>query len=375
LHATCEPYRCKINAFATLTTCLKEYLELLSKVIFKKNAKLRKDWWLSVFYSFCIQSYVRRALMVLVATVNQTPPATKYLHLAVQLFFVTCNAAAKGYDPVSYDFENLALTELSALTHHYLNPSDAVLAQVAAQKISWEEDEIGSSYDYLGLLFDMDRDIFIPPTARPHLHGYGTVSRPLIGDTEGVVDEATKPPAKKRCLDSRNEEGCISDESIATQIPDMHIIHPGSLALLSASGELPPPSAAEDEDFVVRENQSRFEGDMYPPHWIRCFEFGSGGAEGWCGFCSRWFKLEEEWFNDRCLFHGICAKTGKVFPEPKEPARVHPLKQVWEAKCEKCGVIVKYRNDRRHYSAWYVHAANVSFRLLALFYLIVVGDL
>jgi hypothetical protein len=100
-----------------------------------------------------------------------------------------------------------------------------------------------------------------------------------------------------------------------------------------------------------------FESDMYTPRWVRSFR----DEEGWCGFCSRWLKLGDAWFNDRCLFHGICADTGKGFAEPKEPVKINPAEQIWEAECESCGEKVRHRKgDRRQYSGWYMHAANVS---------------
>lgn len=49
------------------------YLQELSRVFFKKeNGKCRHPWWLSAFYSFCIQSYVRRALVELAKDIQDT---------------------------------------------------------------------------------------------------------------------------------------------------------------------------------------------------------------------------------------------------------------------------------------------------------------
>jgi hypothetical protein len=350
-HTTCTSSACKIDSFNKLNTCLKKYIKQLSDVIFKKNAKLRKDWWLSVFYSFCIQSFVRGALILLVSKfdANQTTAASQYLHLAVNLFFVTCNATGKGYDPLSYDFRHLSPVEISTLTRNYLEAKEGRLAQIAVQEDSWENNGINSAYDYLGQLFGMDRTIFVPPTSRPPAYGDGS-------ETIAIVDEATRPPPKKRRLDKQNEQGYTSDDSIATQIPDTNIIHPGSLVLLDSTAELPPPIPNFDNGCSVRENSVMFEGDMYTPRWVRGFR----DKEGWCAFCSRWLKLGNAWFNDRCLFHGICADTGKGFAEPKEPVKIHPAKHIWEAKCEICGETVRYRKgDRRHYSGWYMHAVNV----------------
>ena len=351
-HTNCTSSACKIDSVNKLNACLKEYIKLLSDVIFKKNARLCKDWWLSVFYSLCIQSFVRGALIVLVSKfdANQATAASQYLHLAVNLFFVTCNATVKGYDPLSFDFDNLSSHKILSLARNHLQVKEGRLAQIAVQEDSWENNGIDSSYDYLGQLFDMDRTIFVPPDSRPPAYGDGS-------ETIAIVDEATRPPPKKRRLDKQNEQGYTSDDSIATQILNTHIIHPGSLVLLDSTAELPPPIPGFDNDCSVRENSVMFKGDMYTPRWVRGFQ----DEEGWCGFCSRWLKLRYAWFNDRCLFHGICADTGKGFAEPKEPVKINSVKQIWEAKCETCGEKVRYRKgDRRHYSGWYMHAVNVS---------------
>lgn len=131
---------CKINSIDKLNAYLKGYIKLLSDVIFKKNAKLGKDWWLSVFYSFCLQSFVRGALLTLVSKfdANQTTAVSQYLHIAVNLFFVTCNATGKGYDPLSYDFDNLSVVETSLLVRNCLRAEDGRLAQTAVQKNMWD---------------------------------------------------------------------------------------------------------------------------------------------------------------------------------------------------------------------------------------------
>jgi hypothetical protein len=351
-HITCTSSTCKIDSFNKLNTCLKEYIKLLSDIIFKKNAKLRKDWWLSVFYSFSIQSFVRRAIIVSVSKfdANQAIAASQYLHLAVSLFFVTCNATSKGYDPLSYDFDNLSPFQFTTLNRNYLQPEEGRLAQIAVQKDSWEINGIDSSYNYLGQLFGMDHTIFVPPASRPLAYCDGS-------ETIAIVDEATRPPPKKRRLNKQSEQSYTSKDSIAEQILDTYIIHPGSLELLDSTAELPPPIPDLNNDCNARENPVMFESDMYTPRWVRSFR----DEEGWCGFCSRWLKLGDAWFNDRCLFHGICADTGKGFAESKEPVKINPAEQIWEAECESCGEKVRHRKgNRRQYSGWYMHAANVS---------------
>lgn len=326
-------------------------------MIFKKNAKLRKDWWLSTFYSLCIQSIVRRVLVVITSKLrNPVEPdlrlaALQYLHLAVQLFFATCKATGKGYEPLSYDFENLSAVEMTALTRHSLQAYDGKIAQKAVQKEAWQSQNISSAYDYLGLLFEMDRAIFALPMPRPPLY-----RAPFWDDElETVVEEGTVRRPKKRRV-CKGPEDYTGKDSVLTQIPDAPITHPGSLALLHFTDEMPPSVSSDDDS--VRENEVRFEGDMFTPRWVRGYR---EEEEGWCGFCSSWLKHGDAWRNDRTLFHGICAETGRSLEDPKEPVRINSLKQIWKARCDICGAWVTYRkSDRKHYSAWYVHAVNVS---------------
>jgi hypothetical protein len=57
---------CKLESIASLELNLTLYLDELSRVFFKKeNLKSRDGYWLSTFFSFCIQAVVRRALLQL----------------------------------------------------------------------------------------------------------------------------------------------------------------------------------------------------------------------------------------------------------------------------------------------------------------------
>ncbi|CZR51530.1 uncharacterized protein PAC_01407 [Phialocephala subalpina] len=72
-HSSCESQKCKIECIANLSMHIELYIRELSRVFFKKeNAKRRHPWWLSTFYSFCIQSYVRRALVELAKGIQKT---------------------------------------------------------------------------------------------------------------------------------------------------------------------------------------------------------------------------------------------------------------------------------------------------------------
>jgi hypothetical protein len=105
-HESCFPTRCTIDLINTLQKTLSLYLDELSRVFFKKeNLIYRKPWWLSAFYSFCIQSYVRENLIQLEmrseiesSSLSLTPfPAEKYLRLPLRLFI----ARSGNFDPIT----------------------------------------------------------------------------------------------------------------------------------------------------------------------------------------------------------------------------------------------------------------------------------
>jgi hypothetical protein len=110
-HENCNSFLCEIECISSLNMHLKLYLTELSRVFFKKaNIRNKHPWWLSTFYSFCIQSIVRKALMRLTtasdrgATDGMHLPAKHYLYLPVRLFIASSAA---------YDIQNLYLEEKS----------------------------------------------------------------------------------------------------------------------------------------------------------------------------------------------------------------------------------------------------------------------
>jgi len=159
-HRTCGPSTCKIDCIAQLTSALAKYLAELSSVFFKKDNMRSKSWRLSIFYSFCIQSIVRKALINLVGiggSIDACLGAKQYLHLAIRLFI----ASSGIHDPLMRSFsaepENLPDDEASRV-------EDYILAQYASQQKKWSSIGIMSSADYLKYIFeddgnDMDLDL------------------------------------------------------------------------------------------------------------------------------------------------------------------------------------------------------------------------
>jgi len=111
-----------------------------------------KSWWLSVSYSFCIQSIVKHALIKLIGdagpTAQPTLGATLHLHLAVRLFI----AISGNHDPLmrNYSIESEPQSEEEAI--HF---KDYELAQYASYKEQWLYFGIKSTTEFLERLFDI----------------------------------------------------------------------------------------------------------------------------------------------------------------------------------------------------------------------------
>jgi hypothetical protein len=151
-HEACTPTLCMVECSANLTLHLKSYLDEFSRVIFRKeNLQSNRAWWLSAFYSLCIQDIVRKLLVDIVRKLSyecgegDALAPKRYLHLAVKLFL----ASSGGYDPVMTNYDS-GESVRAAETHHFK------LAQYAVGQSSWADRDIYSSRDYLCGLFDVD---------------------------------------------------------------------------------------------------------------------------------------------------------------------------------------------------------------------------
>src|SRR6266496_2349823 len=101
------------------------YLDELSRVVFRKeNLRNKGASWLSMFYSFCIQSLVRTALLEITnqstTTGEADTAAEQYLHLPLRLF-IASNFGSK--DPLLSD--ETAETGLPT-PEHYQQAREAV---------------------------------------------------------------------------------------------------------------------------------------------------------------------------------------------------------------------------------------------------------
>ena len=109
IHNFCNASKCDIACSSDLELHLQIYLDELSRVIFRKeNLQSDRNWWLAVYYSLYIQSFVRFTLILIEQLMRGTNLADsgnsfkntgscrEYLHTFVRLFA----AASAGYDPI-----------------------------------------------------------------------------------------------------------------------------------------------------------------------------------------------------------------------------------------------------------------------------------
>jgi hypothetical protein len=133
-------------------------LNELDRVFFsKENQHNRESWWLSTFYSFCIQGIVRRALMNIFQSFRRNlDGVTQYLHLAVRLFI----AVSSSYDPLIHNISsNQAL--LSTGSDKAILDNRCEVAQIAVRQGEWGSKGINSSAEYLKQLFEDQEDVLV----------------------------------------------------------------------------------------------------------------------------------------------------------------------------------------------------------------------
>ena len=151
-------------------------------------------------------------------------------------------------------------------------------------------------------------------------------------------------------------------------IPDL----PGPPDLFGALQEdqiLPPDEdmRPSDPDLMPREQELRFEGDLYTPRFVR----GHGNKrEGWCGICKpgRWLVLKNSgyWY-DKSFTHGVSAATGMAFDGPTESRRMDRHPGVWEGLCNSCGEWIALISSKKKGTTWFRHAYKVDLHFFEYF--------
>jgi hypothetical protein len=154
-HESCGSSFCKVHCISNIAFHLDDFLDELSRVLFSKQNRMQKSQWLSIFYSLCIQSYVRRVLVHLSGKGNGFPEVSakrasrfeQYLHLGLRLF----TAASGSYDPLMQDYSSISeelATDEKLIAKLYQD------AQLSVKQASWKERKINNSYDYLKESFE-----------------------------------------------------------------------------------------------------------------------------------------------------------------------------------------------------------------------------
>ncbi|KAF2260840.1 hypothetical protein CC78DRAFT_609688 [Lojkania enalia] len=149
VHSACSAaVGCKINCIAELDINLSTYFKELSQVFFLKENMRSTHWWLSAFYSLCLQAFVRRLLCELPLEgvtrpfLHQNYSAEsfplQYLHLPVRLFA----ARFHNQDPLT----NTSASHQNSDTNIGLEYKEARLALDTA---SWNSRSIKDPYDFL----------------------------------------------------------------------------------------------------------------------------------------------------------------------------------------------------------------------------------
>lgn len=73
LHHACKPQRCGLHSIAKLQQSSSIYINILNDVMFSKwGLSKHRYWWLAIFYSLCIQSFVRVNLIKLSESVRSS---------------------------------------------------------------------------------------------------------------------------------------------------------------------------------------------------------------------------------------------------------------------------------------------------------------
>ncbi|KAM0165078.1 hypothetical protein ACHAPG_000329 [Botrytis cinerea] len=163
-HEACEMSICKVDCIRDLELQVEQYLDELSRVIFLKENMRNRFWWLSAFYSLCIQGVVRQALILLFSNDHNKASeieelgSAQYLHIAIRLFSVSSGS----HDPLIQDWTSRPTSP--SVENGAPSIEDYKNAQSAINQSQWKVKGIKKSGNYLKKLFEDNGG----PLAEPH---------------------------------------------------------------------------------------------------------------------------------------------------------------------------------------------------------------
>lgn len=160
-HQSCSPTLCKVECIAILNAHLKRYLDEISGTFsLGEDFPSNHNWSLSGFYSLCIQSIVRKALLRLYVTSTSNNAMKKgnlacreYLHLPVRQFI----AMLGSYDPLVGTRPTFSNSPGEDVDRPH--PQEYISARLAVRQADWQSRGISGSGDYLKELFEDYRGI------------------------------------------------------------------------------------------------------------------------------------------------------------------------------------------------------------------------
>jgi hypothetical protein len=394
--------------------------EKISAEIFKKENLRNETWWMSAFYSFCIQSVVRKGLMILerqsTDAGHETFQAAEHFRLPARLF----SAIFGGYDPLNQD---LSAKPLSS-AYEFSRIEDLKAAQTVLKQDLWPKKGLACSGDYLRYLFEAKEpaqdtenvefvtevaaaDVaYLPEPYLPkvfdiqsyrqfradwdlakrnytshvvvigHQHGWDSDIYTLTEDKWASLDtiwkkysnialESTLKNVQKTRESDVHDTGANYDIDFnaffGSNEKQVQEESPASTLYASLRQNLNPFEVEESDGGTgIQEQAPRFAGDLYWPRWIR----GQEGAkqEGWCGMCtpSRWLPLDGAFQDDKDFNHGVNAATGRPFDEPVQVRRMKIEPKILWGLCGTCGDWVELLGSKKGEMAWFVHSFGVS---------------
>ncbi|KAM7195931.1 hypothetical protein V8F20_007296 [Naviculisporaceae sp. PSN 640] len=211
-HDDCSAAGCEVHCIRELLACVRAYIDELSAVMFNKENMRDRRWWLSTFYSLCIQSYVRHSLLVIekhlcFPDLDDVPAedltGTQYLHLAAVLF----TAASAKYDPLLGGQYQYALTDNSVIPETSIPELHHSSVRAACEVDTWAETGIKSSYQFLRRLLQigsLDFDDLRPQDVLMDDPDDHTTTQQLIKTSNGVPSGISSPAMStlERSIDS-----------------------------------------------------------------------------------------------------------------------------------------------------------------------------
>lgn len=177
---------CRLPCFRHLQDHIQRFMAEISRVFFrKKTLQSDRRWWLSVFYSLYIQSFVRRTLNIYgycQAHGTLQAQCRQHCHTAFNIF----TAASAGWDPISWKQESAGHAASGKLEPEDRLNRHITIARTVLKSGEWMECGIDDSFALLREALDVD-------TYKPHGRRVsGFSGQPL----EAIADRDTTLPDK-----------------------------------------------------------------------------------------------------------------------------------------------------------------------------------